>query len=150
MRYHEIFMKSEAPTHPIADENEGRSAENSAPSLELVREELSRILASPGFARAERLSQLLRYLVEKTLEGRGDQIEEYLLGVEVFDRESSYDPRIDPIVRVEATRLGAKLRDYYQNQWRDDPVRIDFERGRYSPLFREGGTAEEPHAAAGL
>jgi serine/threonine-protein kinase len=62
--------------------------------------------------------------VERTLEGRGDHLKEYLLGVEVFGRDGAYDPRIDPVVRVEARQLRFKLTEYYATEGRDDPVRI--------------------------
>ena len=95
-------MKKEAPAvcMPNRTEDSPGQPSLSGPTPELVRTQLARILNCPGFARAERLSKLLRYVVEKTLEGQGGQIKEYLLGVDVFDRAPSYDPRIDPIVRV--------------------------------------------------
>jgi hypothetical protein len=64
------------------------------PSTEAIRVQLARILASPGFAHAERKNRFLRFTVESVLAGRGDQIKEYLLGVDVFDREPSYNPQI--------------------------------------------------------
>ena len=73
-----------------------------------VRCQLEKILASEAFARADRMSRFLRFIVQETLKGRGAQLKEYLIGVEVFDRESSYDPRTDPVVRGEARRLRTK------------------------------------------
>ncbi len=73
--------------------------------------------------------------MEKALDGEGDRLKEYLLGVEVFDRKTSYDPRLEPIVRTEARRLRAKLRTYYQNEGSDDPVWIEFPTGGYAPVF---------------
>ena len=84
-----------------------------APPADAVRAQLDRILASPGFVNADRLSRFLRFVVERTLAGEGDQLKEYLLGTEVFDRPSDYDPRLDSIVRVEARRLRAKLAEFY-------------------------------------
>src|SRR5215510_7133587 len=83
-------------------------------SAEAVQAELEKIVASQTFANSERMTRFLRFTVEQTLQGRGDQIKEYLLGLEVFDRNQSYDPRIDPIVRVEAGRLRSKLSEYYE------------------------------------
>jgi adenylate cyclase len=83
-----------------------------APPADAIRVQLEKILASSGFAQAERKSRFLRFTVESVLAGRGDQIKEYLLGVEVFDREASYNPQIDPIVRVEAGRVRSKLKEY--------------------------------------
>src|SRR5690242_1694075 len=75
-----------------------------------VREALTKSLASPVFSNSARMSRFLQLAVERTLEQRGEELKEYVIGVEVFDRPPSFDPRIDPIVRVEARRLRAKLK----------------------------------------
>jgi len=74
-----------------------------------VRQALQCVLASRPFFQARRPSQFLRFIVESTLAGRANQIKEYLIGVEVFERPSDYDPKVDPIVRIEAGRLRKKL-----------------------------------------
>jgi len=86
----------------------------SAKSLETdqVREHLSRVLASTAFAHVDRLKRFLRFVVEETVGGRSENLKEYSIGVEVFDREDSFDPRTDPIVRVQARRLRARLTRY--------------------------------------
>src|SRR5262245_7316247 len=86
------------------------------PSTDAIGGQLEKILARLGFAHAERKSRFLRFTVENALAGRGDQIKEYLLGVEVFDRGVSYNPQIDPIVRVEAGRVRSKLKEYYETE----------------------------------
>jgi adenylate cyclase len=100
-----------------------------------VRAELDRILASKGFATAGRLSKLLRYTVDKTLAGETDQLKEYSVGIEVFERDEKYDPRLDSIVRVEAGRLRTKLDEYYNGEGAVSPVRISLPRGGYSAQF---------------
>jgi TolB-like protein len=102
-----------------------------------IREQLERVLASETFATAGRLSRLLRYLVERTLAGEGDQLKEYVLGTEVFDRSGSYDPRLDSIVRVEVRRLRSRLEDYYREPGAADRVIITIPRGNYTPIFAE-------------
>ena len=104
-------------------------------SREAVRSQLRTVLESSAFARAERLRHFLTFVVEKTLSGEGGQIKEYLLGIEVFGKDVSFDPRIDPIVRVEAGRLRAKLAKYYEHEGADDRVIIEFARGGYTPVF---------------
>ena len=106
-----------------------------APEADAVRVQLDRILASPGFANADRLSRFLRFVVERTLDGEGDQLKEYRLGTEVFDRPTDYDPRLDSIVRVEARRLRSKLAEYYEGPGRADPVLIRVEKGGYAATF---------------
>src|SRR5438552_9274283 len=111
-------------------------------SIESIQAQLEKILASSAFAGAERSSRFLRFTVAQTIEGRGEQIKEYLVGLEVFDRKQSYDPRTDPIVRVEAGRLRTKLREYYETEGRDDPVLISYRKGSYVPAFqRRAGLA---------
>ena len=94
-----------------------------------VRAALDRILASEAFASTARMSRLLRLVVERSLEGRADEIKEYVLGTEVFDRGPDYDPRLDAIVRVEARRLRTKLDEYYAGPGADDPVLVLIKRG---------------------
>ena len=101
-----------------------------------IRAELEKILASKMFARAERLSRFLRFVSEQALAGSHDTLKEYVLGLEVFDRHSSYDPRLDPIVRVEARRLRTKLQEYYRTEGFADSVGIELPERGYLPVFR--------------
>ena len=105
------------------------------PSAEQVTAQLDRILASDGFANADRMSGFLRYVVERTLAGEADQIKEYVIGVEVFGRDAAFDPRLDSIVRVEARRLRTKVDEYYAGPGAADPVLIQLRRGSYVPAF---------------
>jgi serine/threonine-protein kinase len=96
---------------------------------------MNHILASPEFRRSTRLQRFLRFGVERSLAGEIDQIKEYIVGREVFDRGVDYDPNLDSIVRVEAQRLRRKLREYYQTHGRKDPILITFPSGGYAPTF---------------
>ena len=78
-------------------------------SPQLVREQLHKIVASRTFRQSKRLVRFLSFIVERALLGQGDQINEYLIGVEVYERPASFDPQIDTIVRTEARRLRQKL-----------------------------------------
>jgi TolB-like protein len=109
-----------------------------------IRSALEKICASEQFSGSPRLARFLRFAVEKTLAGEGGDLKEYLLGTEVFDRGSGFDPRIDPIVRVEARRLRAKLDEYYQRDGRDDPHRIVFRKGSYTPAFESAPSPQTP------
>ncbi len=106
-------------------------------SPDQIRAQLQRVLASDLFLNAQRPSQFLRFIVESTLAGNDRQIKEYLLGVEVFGRPVAYDPKDDPVVRIEAGRLRKKLADYYAGPGANDPVVIDVPRGGYVPAFRQ-------------
>jgi serine/threonine-protein kinase len=109
------------------------AVDNGGPSPFAVRSHIERILSSSLFARSERMSRFLRFAVETSLGGRAGELKEYLIGVEVFDRGPTYDPRVDPIVRVEARRLRAKLKHYYETEGLIEPLRIELPTGGYMP-----------------
>src|SRR5262249_19142630 len=101
-----------------------------------VRRELDRILLSHGFVQSKRLADFLRFVVERHLHGKDDELKETLLAIEVFGRKADYDPKQDSIVRTEAGRLRSKLIEYYADEGRDDSVVIELPKGRYTPVFR--------------
>lgn len=105
-----------------------------------VRAVVARITASSGFVHSDRLCRFLRFTVNAWLSGEGDQIKEYLIGREVFDRDGNYDPRTDPIVRVEARRLRKKLDEYYAAEGRDEPLKLCYQKGSYLPQVMQPDT----------
>ncbi|HYI91984.1 MAG TPA: hypothetical protein VEX68_00430 [Bryobacteraceae bacterium] len=107
------------------------------PSESLVRIHLERITTSAEFAGAPRLTQFLQFVVEMSLSGAGDQIKESLVAVEVYGRRPDYNPQVDSTVRVEAGRLRARLRRYYDSTGAVDQVRIELPKGGYAPVFTE-------------
>lgn len=111
-----------------------RSAPGTPASSE-VWSALHRISRSQTMRRAEKLIQLLNFLVETTLEGNAHYLKETTIGVSVFGRPPDYDPKTDTIVRSQAWRLRAKLRDYYATEGAHDPVIIDIVKGQYSATF---------------
>src|SRR3954447_15760407 len=113
----------------------GLSAENSIDPGS-IRGQLTRILGSTLFADAQRMVRFLQFAVEETLCGNASRLKENVIGVHVFDRPATYDPRIDPIVRVEARRLRVKLREYYGRDGRADNLIVELPKGQYSPVFR--------------
>jgi hypothetical protein len=94
-----------------------------------------KILASPGFADSPRVSSFLRYVVDLAVTGREADIKEFAIGVDVFGRTADFDPKTDPIVRVQAGRLRLKLAEYYGGEGREDLVRIEVPKGSYIPKF---------------
>src|SRR5512143_148437 len=87
-----------------------------------VRAALAQVLRSSPFARAPQLRRLLPFLVDETLAGRSERLKEYVIGLEVFARPSSYDPRVDSLVRVEARRLRTALASYYSGEGSGDGI----------------------------
>jgi hypothetical protein len=100
-----------------------------------VRAQLTKILDSEALRDAHRLKRFLEYIVVATLAHRPDCLKEYLLGIEVFEKSPSFDPRLDPIVRVQAGRLRAKLKEYYLTEGSEDLVLIHVPKGSYIPVF---------------
>ncbi len=100
-----------------------------------IETQLRRVLTSDLFTKSPQLCRFLRFCVEQTLLGRQTNLKEQILGTEVFRRHSPFDPRLDPIVRVEARRLRSKLDEYYTTQGMADPLIISFPRGEYIPRF---------------
>lgn len=116
--------------------------------LKAVREQLARIFMSGPFSQSARRKRFLEYLVAETLAGRSERLKGYTIAREVFDRPETFDPLVDPLVRVEAARLRDKLREYYEAEGQNDPVHINLPKGNYAPLieFRKiptGHLAEE-------
>jgi tetratricopeptide (TPR) repeat protein len=115
-------------------------------STQPYTQELDKILQSTVFRGAATLKRFLQYTVEKTLHGDGGQLKEYRLGIEVFHRSSAFDPRLDPVVRMAARRLRAKLQEYYDGEGREDPIRIDIPKGSYAATFQTKAATDSASA----
>lgn len=100
-----------------------------------VQAHLDRVLESETFRAADRSRRLLRFIVVETLEGRADRLKDYTLGAEGLGRGDDFDPRTDPIARVEASRLRMRLDVYYATEGAGEPVRILLPKGGYVPRF---------------
>jgi hypothetical protein len=112
-----------------------------------VRAHVARITSSELFAGADRLCRFLHFTVEAKLGGRDADVKEYTLGREVFDRGDDYDPRLDPIVRVEARRLRSRLIEYYSGPGRNEALRLDYPKGSYLPVIgKTNGAIARPRA----
>ena len=112
------------------------------PDSQDVRAQLERVLGSAGFARNQRLSRFLRFVIEQSLEGKESELKESVIAVEVFGRNPDYDPKLDSVVRTEAGRLRARLTEYYSREGRTDPIELELPKGGYVPLFRERDAAQ--------
>ena len=103
-----------------------------------IREQLVRILNSDPFHQAQRRQRFLEYIVNEALAGRGERLKGYNIAQAVFDRAETFDPNIDPIVRMEAARLRDRLREYYDGDGQSDPIRISLPKGTYTPHIEFG------------
>src|SRR6476620_12625563 len=114
-----------------------------------IREHLVRVLNSGPFHQAPRRRRFLEYIVNEALAGRGERLKGSNVAQAVFDRES-FDPKSDPVVRMEAARVRDRLREYYETDGRDDPIRISLPKGTYTPHieFRQAPTLDPRPARA--
>jgi TolB-like protein len=101
------------------------------------------LIASPAIAPSVRRARLLRYLIDRTLAGEGSQITEYGIGLDVFEKPPTFDPRMESIVRTESSRLRQKLKEYYAAEGRLDRILINLPSRSYVPVF----TFSKPEAA---
>jgi adenylate cyclase len=112
----------------------------------VVNQHLDQALSSPLFRKAERQARFLRFVVGAALQSPDKTIKEFDIAIAVYDRRADYDPRTDPIVRVEAARLRARLREYYEAT-PPERVRINIPKGQYVPQFIPVESAPAPVAS---
>jgi hypothetical protein len=124
---------------PISIEERGR-----------ILEQLERLLETHHFRNSRRYPALLRFIVEETLEGRGEFLKERLLGVRVFDRPADYDTAADPVVRVTIAEIRKRIAQYYHDEAHDDELRIELMPGSYEPefRFRNAKVSTDPNSGA--
>lgn len=142
-------MRDKTTTNmPVSPPAQG--GDNSVPASPvesgLVREQLERILASSHFRNSKRYPALLRFVVERTLDGAAGELKERNIAVDVFGRDPSYDPGADPVVRISAGEVRKRLAQYYQEADHQGEPRIDLPLGSYSPEFSvpAGQAADTP------
>ncbi len=116
---------------------------------EEVRRQMHRLLETSHFRNSRRYPALFRFVVEETLEGRGEFLKERLLGVRVFNRPADYDTAADPIVRVTIAEIRKRIAQYYHEEAHETEMRIELLPGRYEPEFRPRKEAEANRSAAG-
>ena len=119
--------------------------------LEASSAQIQRIVQSKAFRTSEVHRNLLTYLAEKSLGGDAENIKEYTIGLDVFGKPDSYDPRQESTVRMHVARLRQKLSDYYRTEGTDDPIFVDLPKGGFRVTFEPRATAlTEPDTAAEL
>jgi hypothetical protein len=116
--------------------------------LEANQTQVQRIIQSKAFRTSEVHRNLLNYLAEKSLSGTADSLKEYTVGLDVFAKPASYDPRQESVVRMHVARLRQKLAEYYRTEGLDDPVIVDVPKGGFRVTFEPREIAPEPAVAA--
>jgi hypothetical protein len=115
--------------------------------LEANQIQVQRIIQSKPFRTSEIHRNLLHYLAEKSLSGTADSLKEYTVGLDVFAKPASYDPRQESVVRMHAARLRQKLAEYYRTEGVNDAVIVDLPKGGFRVTFETREVAPEPVAA---
>src|SRR5580698_4684579 len=110
---------------------------------EAINAQLERILNSAPFTQADQLRRFLAFIVGELVEGRGPALKEHVIAVRVLRKDATFDPRTDPIVRVQARRLRTKLERYYHDEGANDPLIIELPRGGYAPVIHARKAAGE-------
>jgi len=104
-------------------------------SLFEKREALKRLLLSRHFSKTTKVSRFLEFVCEQSFLGNSEKLNEYLIGIEIYERGSDYDPQQDAIVRVQAHEIRRRLKEYYREEGKDSAIRVDFPPGHYVPIF---------------
>jgi Tfp pilus assembly protein PilF len=86
-------------------------------------------------------------VTEHAVANPGRPIKEIQVAMAVFDKDASFEPRLDPIVRVEAGRLRLRLLEYYAKAADEESIIIEIPRGGYIPHFRVLGPAQRAPGA---
>ncbi len=134
----------------MAPEEQNGAHIAATPGHDEVEAELRSILASEYFGGSKSLQDFLTYSVREQLAGRGHALREHAVAVSVFGRREDFDGRDDTIVRVQAHRLRAKLRDYYNGSGADNPIRISLPKGSYAPKFHRISETETTSGLASV
>jgi hypothetical protein len=123
------------------------SVPKNSEEIDKIRQQMLRVLSSERFKNSRRYPSLLRYLVEETLEGRGEYLKERTIGVRVFGCPADYDTAENPVVRVTIAEVRRRLAQYYQEEDRDAAVHIELLSGHYMPRFSFSREQAAPTAA---
>ncbi|WP_417669545.1 hypothetical protein [Roseibium sp.] len=121
-----------------------------APDRHDVRAALEKICDSNEFSGSQRLQDFLRYVVDETLAGRGDQILGKTIAADVYKRSPSQDGDPSNLVRVDAGRLRRALEAYYNGAGEEDLIRIYIDPGQYAARFEVRSDHVDKTAETGL
>lgn len=114
--------------------------------LEATHAQIQRILQSRAFRTSEIHRNLLSYLADKSISGTADGLKEYTVGLDVFAKPDSYDPRQESTVRMHVARLRQKLGDYYRTEGLEDAILVELPKGGFKLTFEPREVRPEPVA----
>ncbi len=137
-------------SEPVASHTVAAGVAETEVDRAAVQAQLERILANPLFRNSKRYPNLLRYVVERTLDGHPGELKERTLGIEVFGREPDYDTNLDPVVRTTAAEIRKRLAQYYQEPNHETEPRIDLPLGSYAARFQAPAGLPAPRVSTAL
>lgn len=97
---------------------------------------IERIAASPSFQKSARLRDLLRFMAERSIHGKPQDLTEHRIGCAVFGKAKDYSVVEDSSVRVHVRQLRLKLHEYFDGEGREEAAIVEIPKGAYTPLFR--------------
>lgn len=115
-------------------------------SPEQIRAQLRKLVTSKSFANAEKIRRFLEFTVEHAIDSPHESLKEIAIGNELYATSGDFDPRLSAVVRVDATRLRSKLREYYVTDGSNDALVIELPKGTYTPVFRSSESPALPPA----
>ena len=101
-----------------------------------ILDQVAKICQYPEIKSKRLLCEFLRFVVEETLAGRGEDLKGYIIGTQVLGKDVDFDPEQDSLVRIHAGRLRRLLRMYYLDMGRNDRIFIEIPKGGYKPIFQ--------------
>src|SRR5262245_18144340 len=101
-----------------------------------IRQTMDRILNSRHFSQAPKKRKFVQLICDYHLAGRAKEINEHLIGLEVYERNDHYNPAEDPVVRVAAHDIRKRLEQYYLHEGRNDELRLEIPIRSYEPVFK--------------
>jgi hypothetical protein len=115
-----------------------------------ARSQIEAICSSQTFRNRDSFRRLLAYLCDKTLDGTAENLKEYVLGLDLYGKPDSYDPREDASVRVQISKLRQKLEEYYLSEGKDDAILVELPRRHLALKFqRRAGSGQTGDAVPG-
>jgi hypothetical protein len=124
-----------------------RLEQASSDDTELIRVELAAILADEHFISSKRYPAFLSHVVQKTLDGKTDELKERSIGIDVFKRKPDFDTSSDTVVRFTAGEVRKRLSSIYLEKPPRSGIQIELPLGTYIPEFFHVLDGAEPVGA---
>ena len=113
-----------------------------------ARRQFDTICSSQAFRNRDSFRRLLNLsLADRTLDGSADTLKEYTLGLELFGKPESYDPREDATVRVQIEQAAREARRVLFVRRQGRPGAVELPRRHLALTFQARSTPPVPAPA---